>query len=520
MLSDTKKIQDSKLTQDDINRVLWKACDTFRGVVDPSEYKNFILVFLFLKYLSDVWKDHYEECKRELGDDEVRIRRRMERERFILPEHSSYDYVYSKRNEANIGEIINKALESIEEANKIKLEGVFRNIDFNSESSLGQTKDRNKRLKHLIEDFADPALDLRPCNLKRVFGESPEDIIGNAYLYLISKFASDAGKKGGEFYTPREVSILLAKLLHPKKGNRIYDPTCGSGSLLIRVAEEIGDTDYAIYGQESNGSTWALAKMNMFLHGIDNAKIEWGDTINNPKLIEKDHLMKFDIVVANPPFSLDKWGADHAKNDLYRRFTRGVPPKSKGDYAFILHMIESAYEGKGRIGVIVPHGVLFRGGAEGKIRQSLVEENMLDAVIGLPPNLFYGTGIPTAILIFDRSRNQNKINKEKETILFIDSSRQFEEGKSQNRHRDQDINKIIQTYNTRNTIEKYSYLATLKEIEDNEFNLNIPRYIDTFEEEKEINICSLQKEIIEIEKELTQIHKQMNRYLEELEVNG
>jgi len=390
-----------KTNQDEINAVAWKACDTFRGVVDPSEYKNYILVFLFLKYLSDLWKDKKEQYKKEHGTDSVRIKRKMERERFVLPENCDFDTIYSKRDVSNIGEVINLALEGIEEANKAKLEGVFRNIDFNSESSLGQTKDRNKRLKHLIEDFADERLDLRPSRIGTL------DVIGNTYEYLISHFASDAGKKGGEFYTPAEVAILLAKLLQPKSGERVCDPTCGSGSLLIRVAKEIKDHNFSLYGQESNGSTWALCKINMFLHGIDNARIEWGDTLNNPKLIENDTLMKFDIVTANPPFSLKKWGAENAGADKFRRFYRGVPPKSKGDYAFITHMVETINE-TGRVAVIVPHGVLFRGGAEGVIRKKFIEENIIDAVIGLPSNLFYGVGIPVTVLIFRKSR-KNKM---------------------------------------------------------------------------------------------------------------
>ena len=501
------KEKPSTIDQNEINRRIWAACDTFRGVVDPSEYKNYILVMLFLKYLSDVWNDHYEQYQKELGKDETRIKRKMERERFVLPPNSSYDYIYANRSESNIGEIINEALEQIEEANKAKLEGVFRNIDFNSESALGQTKDRNRRLKNLIEDFADPVLNFRPS---RFGGEKhQEDVIGNAYIYLISQFASDAGKKGGEFYTPREVAIVLAKLVGAKKGDRICDPACGSGSLLVRVANEVHSNDFSLWGQEVNGSTWALAKMNMFLHGIDNAHIEWGDTINNPKLIEKDHLMKFDIVVANPPFSLDKWGAENAAADPYRRFTRGVPPKTKGDYAFILHMIESAYEGKGRVGVIVPHGVLFRGSSEGKIRQQLVDENVLDAVIGLPPNLFFGTGIPAAILIFDKG-------KKSKDVMFIDASREFEEGKNQNKLRDTDIEKIVKTYNSRKGVDKYAAVVSLKDIKENDYNLNIPRYVDTFEQEEEIDVRALENEIEGLEAELAKIRGEMKKHLKEL----
>lgn len=493
----------SKIEQDDINKVAWRACDTFRGVVDPAEYKNYILVMLFLKYLSDVWKDKLEQYRAELGDDQERISRRMSRERFVLPESSSFDYLYEHRNDANIGELINIALENIEEANKTKLEGVFRNIDFNSDANLGETKDRNRRLKHLLEDFANPVLDLRPSRI------GDQDIIGNTYEYLISRFASDSGKKGGEFYTPHQVSVLMAKLLQPKSGNRICDPACGSGSLLISVADEVGDRNFALYGQESNGSTWALCRMNMFLHGKDSARIEWGDTLNNPKLIEGDALMKFDVVVANPPFSLDKWGAETAAADKYKRFHRGVPPKSKADYAFISHMIETTVEGTGKVGVIAPHGVLFRSGAEGKIRKELVEKNMLEAVVGLPANLFFGTGIPAVILLFNRG-------KQTSDLLFIDASRDYEQGKNQNRLRDEDIGKMVKTYNDFQTVEKYAYRATFEEIKENEFNLNIPRYVDTFEDEEEVNIQAVQEEIKELEDKLVETRKQIDAYLKGL----
>jgi len=491
------------IDQSEINAVAWKACDTFRGVIDPSEYKNYILVFLFLKYISDLKKDKIEEYRKKYGDDEKRIRFQMKFENFQLPDGYSYYDIYEHRNDPDIGDRINIALSTIEEANKTKLEGVFRNIDFNSETALGQTKERNRRLKNLIEDFADPKLDLRPSRIGNI------DVIGNTYEYLISHFASDAGKKGGEFYTPGEVSILISKLVKPKPGDRICDPTVGSGSLLIKVAREVGSDDYALYGQELNGSTWALCKMNMFLHGINNATIEWGDTINNPKLIEGDTLMKFNVVVANPPFSLDKWGAEEAGSDRYRRFHRGIPPKSKGDYAFITHMIETMNETDGRVGVVVPHGVLFRGSSEGKIRKKLIEENLLDAVIGLPSQLFYGTGIPAAILVFKKNRKTTD-------VLFIDASREFEKGKKQNRLRDKDIDKIVSTYNEYKTVDKYSYRATLDEIRENDFNLNIPRYVDTFEEEEEVDIPATQRKIEELEKELAEVRERMIGYLKEL----
>ena len=496
----------TQINQDEINSILWKACDTFRGTVDASEYKNYILVMLFVKYISDVWQEHYENLKEKFGNDEDMILRRMQRERFVLPKGCNFQELYNQRNEPNVGEIINIALEHIEETNKQKLSGVFRNIDFNSEANLGQTKDRNTRLKHLLDDFNDSRLNLRPSRVGNL------DVIGNAYEYLIARFAAGAGKKAGEFYTPAEVSELIAELVDPQAGERISDPTCGSGSLLIKCGNQLlkrGIKDFALYGQEITGATWALAKMNMFLHSMDNARIEWGDTIRNPKLIEDDTTMKFEVVVANPPFSLDKWGYEVASNDPYQRFHRGLPPQSKGDYAFILHMIETTTQDSGRVGVVVPNGVLFRGAAEGRIRQQLIEENLLDAVIGLPANLFFGTGIPAAVLLFKRNKADNK-------VLFIDASRDFQSDKNQNKLRQTDIDKILATYQARISVDKYAYLADFTELKENDFNLNIPRYVDTFEEEQEIDINAVQAEIVTLEAELADVKLQMAAYMKEL----
>lgn len=503
-----------KHTQKEINNIVWRACDTFRGTIDATQYKDYVLTMLFLKYVTDVWKDKKVVYAEKYNNDTVRIERALRNERFQVPANCNFDYLFEQRNEPNLGELINIALEGLEDANRAKLERVFRNIDFNSEANLGQTKDRNRRLKNLLVDFS--ALDLQPSHLES------NDIIGDAYEFLIGQFASDAGKKAGEFYTPAPVSALLAKLVDPQPGNRICDPTCGSASLLIKVAREIASNNFSLYGQENNGSTWALARMNMFLHEMDNATIEWGDTINNPKLLEGDHLMKFDIVVANPPFSLDKWGAENALTDQYSRFHRGVPPKSKGDYAFISHMIETTYEDVGKVGVIVPHGVLFRGSSEGTIRQKLIEDNLLEAVIGLPSNLFFGTGIPAAILLFNRGKGANK------DILFIDASKEFEAGKNQNRLRDIDIEHIVTTFKTFKAAtplftdegavieEKYAYRATIQEVVENDYNLNIPRYVDTFEEEEPVDIKATQIEISRLKSELAEVENQMNVYLKEL----
>ncbi len=530
----------SKIDQRDINNAAWAACDTFRGVVDPAQYKDYILVMLFLKYISDVWQDHYDEYQKQHGDDDVRIRRKLERERFVLPIvkltekndqtgeetvldefPANYYSLYERRSAANIGELINIVLDHIEENNKTKLEGVFRNIDFNSEANLGKTKDRNRRLKQLLEDFHKPQLNMKPSLVS-------EDVIGNTYIYLIERFASDSGKKAGEFFTPLKVTELVAKLAGPKPGDRICDPACGSGGLLIQAAKQVGDLsagntqagrNFALFGQESNGSTWALCRMNMFLHSFDSARIEWCDTLNSPLLVENDRLMKFNCVVANPPFSLDKWGAENAESDQYNRFWRGVPPKSKGDWAFISHMVEIALEKEGRVVVVVPHGVLFRGAAEGRIREKMIEENLLDAVIGLPGNLFPTTNIPVAILVFDRSREKGGAREACKNVLFIDASREFVSGKNRNTLSEEHLAKIMEIYTARTEVEKYAHVADVVEIKENDFNLNIPRYVDTFEEEEEIDIDAVQLEIEALEKELAEVRVKMAEKMQQIQRN-
>ena len=503
-----------KITQDDINRTVWKACDTFRGVIDPSQYKDYILTMLFLKYVSDVYKSRYSEHLARYGGDEERAKRAMRHERFNVPETSTFDYLYNHRNATDIGELIDQALSGLEDANREKMSSedgssIFRNISFNS-ANLGEPKEKNARLKNLLQDFV--ALDLEESHLES------SDIIGDAYMYLVSTFAGEAGKKAGDFFTPAEVSTLLAKLTRSKPGARICDITCGSGSLLIKAGQEVGGKNFSLYGQEVNGGTWALAIMNMFLHGFDDAVIRWGDTLRNPKLKVDDKLMKFDTVVANPPFSLDKWGAEEAASDPYNRFWRGVPPKSKGDWAFISHMLEVADDNGGKVGVIIPHGVLFRGGSEGKIRRYILEnEHTLEAVIGLPANLFYGTGIPAAIAIFRKGRKS-------QNVLFVDGSREYENGKNQNRLRPQDIEHIVSVYNrfVEGELEpgiaedKYAFVATPADIAENDFNLNIPRYVDTYEEEAEIDIPAVQQEIEQLETELAEVQAKMKEYLKQL----
>lgn len=501
----------TSINQDDINKALWSACDTFRGTISADTYKDFVLTMLFLKYISDVWQDHYDGYKAEYGDEPELIEEMLKNERFVLPKQASFYSLFERRHEPGNGERIDQALHAIEEANGTKLKdagkSVFQDISFNTDR-LGEEKQKNTILRHLMEDFAKDELNLKPSRVGTL------DVIGNAYEYLIKNFAASGGQKAGEFYTPPEVSDLMAELLEPMPGDTICDPACGSGSLLMKCGRKVvanhGEKHYALYGQEAIGSTWSLAKMNMFLHGEDNHKIEWGDTIRNPKLLDiNGDLQRFDIVTANPPFSLDKWGHEEAGNDKFGRFKRGLPPKTKGDYAFILHMIETLKPKSGRMGVVVPHGVLFRGSSEGKIRQALIDENLLDAVIGLPEKLFFGTGIPAAILIF-------KKQKVDDNVLFIDASREFKAGKNQNLLSADNIAKIVKTYRNGGNVDKYAYLASLKEIIDNDYNLNIPRYVDTFEEEEEIDLLAVRAEREQLKTRLAELESEMVKYLEEL----
>lgn len=499
------------IDQDRINRVLWGVCDTFRGTISPDTYKDFILTMLFLKYISDVWQDHYDEYQTQYGDEPELIEEMMKNERFVLPRDASFYALFARRNEPGNGERIDQALHAIEEANGTKLKdggkSVFQDISFNTDK-LGEEKQKNGILKDLLEVFYSSELDLKPSRIGGL------DVIGNAYEYLIGKFAANSGQKAGEYYTPPEVSELMAELLDPQPGDTICDPACGSASLLMKCGRKVvqnhGSRQYELYGQEAIGSTWSLAKMNMFLHGEDNHKIEWGDTIRNPKLLDKNSNLKlFDIVTANPPFSLDKWGYSDVEDDKFSRFRRGLPPKTKGDYAFISHMIETLKPKTGRMGVVVPHGVLFRGSSEGKIRQKLIEENLLDAVIGLPEKLFFGTGIPAAILIFKKQKVDDK-------VLFIDASREFKPGKNQNQLSAENIAKIVKTYRNGDNVDKYAYLASLQEINDNDYNLNIPRYVDTFEEEQDIDLMVVRSERQQLQAQLADLEVEMAKYLEEL----
>ena len=498
--------------QDSINSALWAACNSFRGIVSVDTYRGFILSMLFLKYLSDIWQDRYGDCKAEYDGNKELFEVEIRNISLFLPYKANFYNLHQHRHEPGIGERIDQALHVLEEINGTQLKGdgigVFQYLSFNTDE-LGEENQKNAILCHLLEDFAKPDLNLKPSRVGAL------DVIGNAFEFLMKNFASSSERKAGDFYTPPEVSNLLAELLDPQPGDRICDPACGSGSMLLKFGKKVAlnhnNKEYALYGQEVMGGIWSIAKMNLLLHGEDNHTIELRDTIRNPKLMDQNGgLLLFDVVAANPPFSLNKWGYDKAKRDEYGRFHRGLPPKSKGIYAFILHMLATLKPNTGRMGVVVPHGVLFRGLSEGKIRKKLIEENLLDAVIGLPVKLFYGTSKSVAVLVFKKARIDN-------SVLFIDASREFKAGKYQNQLTDENIDKIVATYRDRVSTHKYAYLASLEELDENEYNLNIPLYVDSYKEKEQIDLMDELAERKHLMAQLTVLESKMVKFMDELD---
>ncbi|MBK8810457.1 MAG: type I restriction-modification system subunit M [Acidobacteria bacterium] len=435
---------------------LWESCDQLRGGMDASQYKDYILVLLFVKYVSDKAK----------SDPNALIE---------VPEGSSFDDMVALKGKDSIGDDINKKiLAPLAEANGLR--GIIDSADFNNPDKLGRGQEMRDKLSKLVAIFERPELDF---SQNRAEGD---DILGDAYEYLMRNFATESGKSKGQFYTPAEVSRIMAKVIGIGDSvlikTNIYDPTCGSGSLLIRAADE-APHGVTIYGQEKDNATRALAKMNMILHGFSTAIMEQGNTLSSPHFKdENDNLKVFDFIVANPPFSDKAWsnGFD-PQHDLYRRFAYGVPPKTKGDYAYLLHLIRSL-KSNGKGAIILPHGVLFRGNVEAEIREKLVNKGFIKGIIGLPPNLFYGTGIPACIIVIDKENADARRG-----IFMIDASKGFEKDGNKNRLRHQDLHKIVDVFNKRLEVEKYSRMVTHAEIAGNEYNLNLPRYIDTQEPE-------------------------------------
>lgn len=504
---------------------LWNIANELRGKMDADEFRDYILGFIFYKYLSEKielyinrdllagdvleYSDLINNAEKDAYINEIRQATIDKLGYFLEPEYLFRNIALNASTNPNLNEDLEKIMTNIEKstmgyASEGDFDKLFSELDLNS-NKLGKTvSDRNQLIAKILNHLAKIDFKLE---------DSKIDVLGDAYEYLISKFAAGAGKKAGEFYTPQEVSEILARIvtLGKTKLRDVYDPTCGSGSLLLRVKKHIKEVG-KIYGQENIVTTYNLARMNMILHDVhySDFDLKQDDTLEKPQHLEK----RFEAIVANPPFS-NKWSANpiHLSDDRFSQYGR-LAPSSKADYAFIAHMIYHLDEA-GSMAVVAPHGVLFRGGAEGEIRKHLIKDrNYLDAVIGLPANLFYGTSIPACILVFKKCRTSE------DSVLFIDASREFNKGKNQNHLSDENIDKIVNTYATRAEIDKYSHNATLAEIAENDFNLNIPRYVDTFEPEPEIDLAEVTAEIKQIDQKSAEVDAKIAEFCEELGIEG
>ncbi|HFQ4899296.1 TPA: N-6 DNA methylase [Vibrio vulnificus] len=451
----------AKLTLSQLEQYLSKAAWILKGPVDASDFKVYIFPLLFFKRISDVYDEEYRVALEESGGDEE-YASMPEMHRFEIPTGCHWQDV--RETTTNVGITIEDALRGIEQANQEYLYGIFGDAQWSNKNKLS-----DELLINLVEHFSQYTLGNQNVD---------PDMLGNAYEYLIKHFADLTNKKAGEFYTPRSVVHLLGLILDPHEGETIYDPACGTGGMLLECVDHLKDNkeDYRtlkLFGQEKNLTSSSIARMNMFLHGIEDFDILRGDTLRSPAFFEADGLKTFDCVIANPPFSLKDWGAENWANDPYGRNIAGVPPKGNGDMAWIQHMVKSM-NSTGRMTVVLPHGALFRKAAEGKIRKQLLEQDMLEAVIGLGPNIFYGTQLAACVMVF----KQNKPKEKKGKVLFIDASNQIRVGRAQNFLEPKHVQQIYDWYQSYEDVENYVKVATMENLKENDFNLNIPLYVE------------------------------------------
>lgn len=489
------------VTLNELEQHLWAAADILRGSVDSGTYKNYIFALLFFKRLSDVWQEEYEEKLSEYGDTELAAD--ADEHRFDIPQGQRWEDVRS--HTINIGEYLNAALQAIEDANT-KLRGVFQNVDFNIKEQFS-----DELLERLLQHFE--RYNLRNSNVEA-------DMLGNAYEYLIKQFADDGGQRGGEFYTPKEVVRLMVECLDISEGMSVYDPTCGSGGMLLEAYKHIersgrNPRSLSLYGQERNLNTWAICQMNLFLHDIEDADVRRGDTLREPKHLMSEHskaLRSFDRVIANPPFSLKEWGHGAWKNgDVYGRDAYGCPPKRYGDLAFVQHMIASLNE-NGRLAVVVPHGVLFRANAEHAIRKALIESDLIEGVVGLAPNLFYGAPIPAAIMFLRKQKPEHTQGK----VMIVNGAEQYEEGRAQNYLREKHIKTLSNAFFAFEDVERLAAVVSTSEIVDNDYNLHMTRYVNLGEEAEQIDVAIEIEQLRELVAERDAAEQKMTEHLREL----
>ncbi|MCT3805394.1 SAM-dependent DNA methyltransferase [Elizabethkingia anophelis] len=467
-----------KLSLSQLEQYLSKAAWILKGPVDASDFKIYIFPLLFFKRISDVYDEEFQLALEE-SEGDAEYASLPEFHRFVIPEGCHWDEV--RAHISNVGLAIEQALRGIEQANQEYLYGIFGDAQWSNKNKLS-----DRLLIDLIEHFSQ-------YNLSNSNVEA--DMLGNAYEYLIKHFADLTNKKAGEFYTPRSVVNLLGLILDANEGESIYDPACGTGGMLLECVDHIKENggDYRtlkLYGQEKNLTSSSIARMNMFLHGMEDFKIVREDTLRNPAFFDSDGLQKFDCVIANPPFSLKDWGAENWIADPYGRNIAGVPPKGNGDMAWVQHMI-SSLNARGRMTVVLPHGVLFRKASEQKIRQALLEMDLLEAVIGLGPNIFYGTQLAACILVFKKQKDQAKKNK----ILFVDASEEIRVGRAQNFLEKENVQQIYNWYLSFADVENYVKVVDISEIFENDYNLNIPLYIEKTIED---NLPSVEEAMVEL----------------------